>query len=501
MIVFILYSLVLLALIYYNGFFGLFKDNRISTTQFTGLFFFKILAIPTFYLVYKIMYGGLERFDSGIFYRDAKAVNDFAKTDFIEYLKMMFGLQDDSQGSYVYNHCLVNTYNWDNGRIRDYLYNDNRIVIRIHSVLHFIAFNSYFAHALFSCFLSFIGIFNLYRSVKEFFARKEFIVLLILCFFPALWFYTGALLKEGLTIFFFGCLIWQLKKFIYGTRDLKNVLWLLFLLFISLLLKPYLLFFAAICFSLFFIIYRANIKHKLLVFFSILVVCVVSVNVISVALKNKSLVKAALARQRVFADAAKGGIFLLDSVKFVRLEFDSTLVKKVSGKEKRFNIKKDSPYIYWEHTHQQDTLFCDKNTDTLTQYKLVYQLAESGSNFGLENYTRSIPGIITTCLYYGLFYPLFMNAKNALQLLASAENLALIIALILFVIGVFKNKKDHFPPVFFVFFALSVCLLIGLTTPNSGAIFRYRSPVVIFILLAALYYSAPLSRKFFKRRD
>jgi hypothetical protein len=43
-------------------------------------------------------------------------------------------------------------------------------------------------------------------------------------------------------------------------------------------------------------------------------------------------------------------------------------------------------------------------------------------------------------------------------------------------------------------FALGLCLLIGLTTPNSGAIFRYRSPAVIFILLAALYY-LPVSKK------
>jgi hypothetical protein len=317
-------------------------------------------------------------------------------------------------------------------------------------------------------------------------------VLLILCFFPALWFYTGAVLKEGLTIFFLGCGLYQVKQVIDGNRSLKNILWLFCIVFISLLLKPYLLFFSLICFALFFCIYRSQkIKRRLLLFFSVILLCVIGANLVSIGLKHKSLVDAALARQRVFADAAKGGIFLVDSVKFVRLEYDSSLVKKVSGTGKTFTIRKNSPYIYWEHSHQQDTLFCSANTDTLSQYSLVYQLPESGSNFGLENYSKSLPGLVATCLYYSLFYPLFVNAKSALQLLASGENMLIILALILFFTGLVKRRKNAFPPVVFVFLALAVCLLIGLTTPNSGAIFRYRSPVVIFILLAALYYIPP----------
>lgn len=476
-------------LIYRNNFFGLFKDKVINSKIFTILFLLKALAIPAFYLVYKKLYGGVEKFDAGKFYSDAIVLNNFAKHDLVGYLKVVFGLQDESPGTDFFDNYLVNTTNWDNGRLKDFLYNDNRIVIRVHSLIHFIAFNSYYVHALFSCFISFIGITFIYKTVKEFFIGKEIYVLLILCLLPALWFYTGAVLKEGLAIFVLGCMLYQIKKLFSGQSTVLSICTLIFMLFISLLLKPYLLFFAAIYFTLFFVLYYSKkIKHKTVVLISSLILVFISLNSLSIAFKKRSLLEAAITHQRVFADASKGGIFLLDSVKFVRLEFDSTLVKKVVNKPEYFTIKKNAPYIYWEHTHQQDTLFNASNIDTATQYKLVYQLPKSGSNINLDPNSTNIFSVSASYLYYSLFHPLFFNSKSMLQHLASLENLFIILSLLIVFYGIIRNKKDNFPAITFVVFTLLLCLLIGLTTPNSGAIFRYRSPAVVFLLMAALYY-------------
>lgn len=318
----------------------------------------------------------------------------------------------------------------------------------------------------------------------------------VLCFLPALWFYTGALLKEGLVIFCLGSLVYLLKLMIQGQRRFIYFFWLAVLVFISLALKPYVLFFTGLCFALFFTIqYREKIRHKFAMFLSVLLLAVSAANILSLAVKHKSLVGAALARQRVFADAAKGGIFLLDSVKFVRLEFDSSLVTRLKNKPDHFTIKQHAPYIYWEHTHQQDTLVCQANQDTITQYTEVYRIPESGSNFSLATYGNSVPAIVLNCWYYSLFHPLFFNARSALQLLASLENVLIIVSLLLIITGLIRTKKHAFLPLVLLFITLSVCLLIGLTTPNSGAIFRYRSPVIILLLLAALYYLPQRSRE------
>ncbi len=473
-------------IIYKTNFFGILKDTIISSKIITGLFFLKALAIPVYVLIYQRFYGGLDNFDAGNFYKDSKAVNTFAHQHFFEYLKMLFGFQDDSEGSFCYENCLVYTSNWDNGRIRDFLYNDNRIVIRIHSLLHFIAFNSYYVHAVFSCFLSFVGIIYLYKSIKQFFVGKEIWVLVLLCFFPTLWFYTGSLSKEALTLFFLGCGTYQIRKLILKEFSLVTILFLTVIVFISFLLKPYILVFSFVCFALFFKIYFSKkIIKKISVYISILIVSVSLANIATLILKNKSLYTLAMARQRVFADASTGGIFLLDTLKFVRLNYDSTLVKKTDTKQNLYKINLNAPYIYWEHTHQQDTLFCKQNTDTLTEYTLVYKLPKSGSNFILPN---SFFKLCVSSYYYTLFYPLFFNAKNSLQLIASVENLLIIISILIIFIGIINSPKQKFLPIVLLILALSVSFLVGITTPNSGAIVRYRSLVAIFILLSALYY-------------
>lgn len=489
LLVFIIYLIVILFLIYRNNFFGLFKDDAVSSKTFTFLFLLKAIAVPAFYFVYKKMYGGLEKFDAGKFYADATVLNDYAKADFFGYLKVLFGLQDESPRTVFFNDYLIHTNNWDNGRLKDFLYNDNRIVIRVHSLIHFIAFNSYHVHALFSSFLSFIGLTYLYKSIKQFFVGKEIFVLLIICLLPALWFYTGAVLKEGLAIFVLGGMLYGMKNIFLKQHSILSITGLLFLIFIAMLLKPYLLFFAAIYFMLFFLLANAHkLKYKSLVMISVLGAVFFAVNSLSIVFKKRSLLQAAITHQRVFADASQGGIFLLDSVKFVRLEFDSSLVKKIINKHNYFTINKNAPFIYWEHSNQQDTLYNKANSDTLTQYKLVYQLPKSGSNIVIDFSSTNLFGISASCLYYSLLHPFFFNSKSLLQHLASLENLFIVISLIICCIGFIQNKKAGFPALAFVLFALLLCLLIGITTPNSGAIFRYRSPAVIFILLAALYY-------------
>jgi len=76
-----------------------------------------------------------------------------------------------------------------------------------------------------------------------------------------------------------------------------------------------------------------------------------------------------------------------------------------------------------------------------------------------------------------------------LQLLASFENVMIAVCLLIIFAGLIKNRRNLFLPFVFLFFCISLCLLIGLTSPNSGAIFRYRSPAVIYLLFAALYYT------------
>lgn len=487
MLIFILYAFLFTGLIRYNAFFGLFRDASISKRTLALLFAGKLLAVPAFLAVYTRIYGGIEQFDTGKFYNDALVIFDFGKKDPVFLLRILFGLQNDLPGSYDYEQALKYTMNWDNGTIKDYLYNDNRIVIRTHVLLNFLAFRAYAAHALFNCFLSFTGIFFIYKTFKEKFAGREIAMLLILCFLPALWFYTGALLKEGLLMFVLGCTLYQLKKACDGQLRLWGLIGLVCLLYLSLLLKPYLLVFSATCFFLYFLIGKwLDARYRIIAFLSVVCLAVIAANLSSLGLKKKSLLTAAIEHRHRFTGVSRGGIFLSDSVNFIRLTNDTLQVERAPGTRNRYTIRENVTYMYWKTADQQDTLYCTANKDTVKTYELMYIITPGQSNIEIP-YSNPFQ-IMAACFYYTLFYPSVFSAKNALQLLAALENLLVAVALIIILWGFVRSRQEKYLPFVFVLFALSLCLLIGFTAPNSGAIFRYRSPAVVFLLLAALYF-------------
>lgn len=487
LLVIILVLLLFVGWILHSGVFGLFNDTAVSRRRFALLFIGKSLAVPVFLFIYSKIYGGIENFDTGKFYHDVKEISDYGKQDLNFLLRFLLGLQNDAKGSVDYENVLKNTLNWDNGTVKDYLYNDNRIVIRFHVLLDLIPFMNYPAHALMNCFLSFTGILFLYKTFKEWFVGKELWLLLILCFFPALWFYTGAVLKEGLTFFVLGCTLYHLRRCINRDYTVRRILYLSIFLFLSVLLKPYLLIYAAMVFGLFFVIAGSEkVKNKFLIFVSAIALGVVVVNGVSVLVKQRSLLEAALKHQHRFIGVSKGGIFLTDSKVFIRLTNDTTQLKSVEGRKETFTIRPGVSYMYWKTVDQKDTLYCFRNEDTLKEYALAYVIQPGMSNIKLPDSNGL--HILAGCLYYTLLYPSFFNARNALQLLASFENLAIVIALLIVSFGFIKAKKNTFLPAVFVFFALTFCVLIGLTAPNSGAIFRYRTPAIIFLFLAALYF-------------
>jgi hypothetical protein len=412
---------------------------------------------------------------------------------------MLFGLQNEAKGSYFYREVNLPTYNWDNGALKDFFYNDNRIVIRIHSLFHFIAFGSYFAHALMNCFIGFIGMTMICKSLVAYFPGKEKWLLFIICFFPSLWFYSAAVLKESYTVFVLGAILLTIRQIFETGFNVKNIFFLIVLIWISLLLKPYVLFFALIYFSVvFFILKKYKGKFRFLVFASSMLLMFIVLNLLSSQLKNQSLSQAAYERKRVFADMANGGIFLCDTgtMNFLRLKYDYSLVKKVNERPAVYTIKPNAQYHYWEFSHQKDTLFCSANRDTLTRYKLMYDIPTAGSNFNLGDASSGTSLMLLKGLYASFRYPFFLDAKGAMQIIASFENLLLIIAVIIIVIGlIICIHRDNYMPLVLLFFGLSLFTLVGMTTPNIGALLRYRSPAAVFILMAALHYISVLKNR------
>lgn len=503
MIPFFLYAVVLLLLIYYNGCFGLFKDERIRPLHYTLYFSIKLIAVPAFYFLYKIVYGGIEHLDAGKFYGDAGVLNQLAYENFPEFLKAITGLQNENPGTYIHTHLLLKTQQWDNGLIRSFLFNDNRVLIRLHGVLHFLAFRSYFVHALFATFYSYIGLQLIYKSLKHLFKQKEHLLFGSFVLFPSLWLFTGALLKESITVLCIGLILFTWHS-LFKTNKHKIIYVLLniTMLFFSIILKPYILLPIYGVFGIYFAFgQRLSTLKFSLVFFLLLFLGSISINQWLQHKKNKSLAGVLASRQMQFNAVAQGGIFLANDSMFLRLPYDSSLITKVNtSHENNLRIKKGAGYTYWLHDNNTDTLYCSYHTDTLTRFHEAFRIKPSQSNIilpPLNGHFTTLLKNTPSVLYYVCLFPFYGNARGFLDYVISFENTLLLLATIglLFNFIRFPNARNFI--ISLVTLSLLLFIIIGYTSPNTGAIVRYRCLLVPFLLACGLtlFFPARFLRK------
>lgn len=485
MIGFSLVFLLTLFLIYRNGFWGLVKMPIFNNTTLALIFLLKGLGVLAFYALYQYYYGDIFNYDSGLFYKESKLLNNMAFDNFMAYMKTLFGFQDNYHDNYIYENLIKPTRNWQDGRIDKFFFNDNRTVIRVNSVLHFFAFDNYLILALYNCFIGFLGCILLFKSFELYVAKYKKLFFMCLCFMPSLWLHSAAVLKEPLTLFLVGALVFLIYQMLVLKLSWKmRSVFLIIGLFIAFYLKPFIVYPIVFTSALFFwLSVRPNFRLKLVFCVIFYLLAFGTINLISLLSRNKSAIELALDKQKVFLDAATGGIFLLDNTKFVRLNYDTTLIKAVKDKPNHYTINYKVPYIYWEHAHQKDTLYCLGNTDTNSIYSLVYKISKSHSNLVYPKGTWYNVGI---SFYYAIAYPLFYNANGAFMWLVSIENfMVLCMILITFL---FLIRSGFNPHLFVILLAvLSLLCLIGITTGNVGAINRYRSLLLPFISFAFFY--------------
>lgn len=468
-----------------NGFFGLLDARGTSRKQIAALLVLKALAIPVFYYVYEHHYGGMAPFDSGKFYNDARVLNECAIKHPGEFVQLFLGVQDERAVTHEHRDCLDRTRNWLKGHSEKFFYNDNRIVIRLHTLLHFFAFDSWFPHAFFSCLMSFAGLLFLFRSVGKYFIGRELPVFVAICLFPSLWFFTGALLKEGMVVLVLGSALLLVRKAFDGRLARREYIALLLVLLVSCLLKPYLLLTGICIFTVCFFVGSRHVRYPSVILILSVASLVAGVSLISRFGKNESLAESISRHQRIFRGMAGGGIFLSGDTTYVQLPYDTSLIKRVDNTKYWFTIVRGAPFYYWEDSHNQDTLFEPSNTDTVTRYEVAFITAGSKSNFRLPDLVSEPLRAVTWAFYYGMVHPMFFSVRHALDLFASLENLLLLLSVIITVFGL-----TRLPPVrpfllACLLFAVMISVLVALSSPNSGAVFRYRAPAAVFLLLSA----------------
>jgi hypothetical protein len=491
--------------IYKTSLFGILKDDVLNPKFFLASFLIKVTSLAAFYIVYTKLYGSIYYSDTGNFFRDSRIIHNIAFSNFGEFAKLMFGFQDDSEGSYIFENFLGPTTTWDK-TTDEILYNDNRLILRFHALIHFISFNNYFVHALFSCFISFIGINWIYKTFKYQFKSKEIYFYLIWILFPGVWFWTSGIFKEGPALFLLGMLLIALKRVIAQRKySAKNLIMLFIALQLSIAFKSYLMLPVLIATIVFFGVKNRTQRSVGLKYIAVLVLVFIVTTVTMQFISKKDVVTILSGRQRNFLDVSNGGLFLVNQEKFIRTAFDFSLLEIDSTqKEVKAKIKPGVPYMYFLQTDMLDTLYCKSNTDT-TAYTLSYIIPHSNTTFKPAVLVTDWFSFLKSAPYslgITLLRPFFFDARGTIDVVSSIENLIILLSLLWFIYSGIKHgfRDPHY--IYFLSMVFMVLVIIGITSPNLGAMERYRALIVPFILLTALLSStikdpAGLS-KFFK---
>ena len=307
-------------------------------------------------------------------------------------------------------------------------FNENQTIIKLNALLMFVSLRVYFVHILFMCFISLIGWVLLTNAVLKFAPIPNSIFAIPVMLLPSVLFWTSGVIKEPLLVLGLGVFMYGLLYFETGNtrKNLQAVALMLAGAFIIILIK----FFVLAC-----------------------------------------LIPAAIAYLILRQDQNSATIVL------------KYLVINVLLLACAFNINHFIPRIDLQQ------MLVNKQTHSVKEAEYF----NAGSRIeipALDNNAGSILKTAPIGIWNTIARPYLWEGKNIMMLASAAENVLVILFIILCLwFSDFKNFKQLNLLLFLLNFSLAYFALIGICTPVLGNLVRYRAPLLpvllfSFILLA-----------------
>lgn len=436
----------------------------------------KIGAGIIFIEIYTHHYGsGTLSADAEQFLREGRVLNEVFHDSKKDYINLLFGF--DENGEIAKRH-LEKTHHWDSNS--QLIFNDNRNLMRVHSLIHFISFGEVYVHLCLLVFCSLLGIFFLSKVTFYYVKRYEVPIFWILLLVPSVMFWTSSVLKEPLL--FLGICLSLYALIIPKTTWKKIIAFVIGSLFI-LAFKPYILLCLLPAVLLAFAYQK--IKFNWFAFSVLALICFATLTLLYTSI-GENFTKKLSKKQFDFINISQGGIHLL-------------------GNDCFYYIAPDSIKNFRE---QNDSIFIDKPS-YLTQFEYGYtytpklKLIESGSSFPIffrqepstsyievtriDNKGFQLLKNIPSAIFNTLFRPLPSDSGSWLIVPASIETLALWLIIFLAIKRCRNLERSQVALVIGIFtFILTLALLIGWVTPVQGAINRYRTPIFLGIAVVGI---------------
>jgi hypothetical protein len=214
--------------IFLIGKLNFFSLDGISKRNIQFVFLLKIISGVALSLIYTYYYTDRLYADCFKFFDDSQVLYNLFFTDRKMFWQFMLGFPHNNE-TYIYYSNLM--HDWWN---RYNLYNENRTIIRLNTVLRFFSLGYYQVHNVFFCFFSLIGltaIVKLFLADLQEFRKPVFIFVFL---FPSVLFWGSGVLKDGLIFFCSGLALYFIGR--AGSNENKKTLNLFLSIFFLLLL-------------------------------------------------------------------------------------------------------------------------------------------------------------------------------------------------------------------------------------------------------------------------
>jgi hypothetical protein len=308
------------------------------------------------------------------------------------------------------------------------IYNDSHTIIRFNALLRFISFGHYNVHTVVICFLSLTGLTAIYKTFITHMQNKKKELLFAVFLLPSVLFWGSGVLKEGMIFFALGLLIYHAGK-LFQPRSV--------------------LIFAAMTMLL------ALSKFYIWL-------CVIPGIILLVWVNKTSASRIILKYLLVIATVSSVGL----------------------NSEAIFNIQ--SPLVTLSQKQQE---FKQLATGELTDSQ-HHPIAPANSMIKINDLRPELGSFLANApqaLNNTLLRPYLWECHGILMLLSGLETLFLLLLIVVCLI--FSQRPGNINWLYVLFclsFVLLQFLIIGETTPILGAIARYKTIALPFLLIAFL---------------
>jgi hypothetical protein len=386
----------------------------------------KVLGGVLFSLVYFYYYG---YGDTISYYYSSLALSQLALQRPMDYLHVLFG--DNSPENWT-------LFDSRSGYPYSFLYADDRtyMVVRLMSILGIFTFKSYLITTVVLASLSYVGVWKCYRTFVSYYPSLASKLALAVLFMPSSVFWGSAILKDTFTFTATCWYVHAVDMFFFRKRArLGSLIALLITSFVLITIKPY-------------------------IFMSL-----VPVSLLWVLHARISLIRNALLKYLVVPLAAVSlsiGTFLALSYLGDRLD--------------KFSL---------------DSVL---KTVVITQQDMLRTEEYGSNNFSVGELQPTWSSILSkapVAVAATLFRPVLVECRSAIMFLAGFENLFI---LLLFLRVMVRGRVIHvIRPIYknplvmvCMVFSISYAFMTGISTPNFGALVRFKIPLLP-LFISALY--------------